>query len=43
VAEAEGQAHRIEPGQVAEPWIVARPVSDIGTVGSVGSDGRVRP
>ena len=43
VAEAEGQAHRLEPGDVAEPWIVVRPVTGIDTVGSVGSDGRVSP
>jgi hypothetical protein len=43
VAEAEGQAHRIEPGQVAEPWIVARPITGIGTLGSIGRDARVLP
>ena len=41
VAEREGQARRIEPGEVAEPWIVLRPVTGVGSVSGVGRDGRV--
>jgi hypothetical protein len=43
VAEREGQARRIEPGEVAEPWIVLRPQSVSGAVTSVDSGGRVLP
>ena len=41
VAEREGQARRIEPGEVAEPWIVLRPVTGVGSVSGVGRDGRL--
>ena len=41
VAQAEGQAHRLEPGQTAEPWMVVRPVTGITSVRSVGRDGRI--
>jgi len=43
VAEQEGQARRIEPGEVAEPWIVLRPQSGVSSVTSVDRDGRVVP
>ena len=43
VAEQEGQARRIEPGEVAEPWIVLRPQSGVTSVSSVDRDGRVVP
>ena len=43
VAEQEGQARRIEPGEVAEPWIVLRPQSVSGAVSSVDSGGHVVP
>jgi hypothetical protein len=42
-AEAAGQARVLAPGEVAEPWIVVRPVHGVGTVSSVGRDGRVVP
>ena len=41
VAEASGHARRIEPGIVAEPWIVVRPVRGVEAVSSVGRDGRL--
>ncbi|MEO9176403.1 MAG: hypothetical protein ABI317_12890 [Gaiellales bacterium] len=40
VAEATGHARRIEPGELAEPWIVVRPVTVVAPVSSVGRDGR---
>lgn len=43
VAEQEGQARRLEPGEVAEPWIVLRPQSGVASVSSVDRDGRVVP
>lgn len=43
VAEEQGQARRIEPGEVAEPWIVLRPNAGVTTVSSVDRDGRVVP
>jgi len=43
VAEQEGQARRIEPGELAEPWIVLRPQSGVTSVSSVDRDGRVVP
>jgi hypothetical protein len=42
-AEAAGQARVLAPGEVAEPWIVVRPVHGVGSVSSVGRDGRVVP
>ncbi len=42
-AEASGHARRIEPGEVAEPWIVVRPVTGGGAVSAVGRDGRIVP
>jgi hypothetical protein len=42
-AEASGHARVIEPGTVAEPWIVVRPVTGVESVSSVGKDGRVVP
>jgi hypothetical protein len=41
VAEGAGQARVLEPGQIAEPWIVARPFIAIGAVRGVGQDGVV--
>ena len=44
VAEQEGQARRIEPGEVAEPWIVLRPSDGRRQrLRSVDRDGRVVP
>ena len=42
VAEAAGHARTIEPGVVAEPWIVVRPVNGVAPVSSVGRDGRLQ-
>jgi hypothetical protein len=42
-AEAAGHARVLAPGEVAEPWIVVRPVHGVGSVSSVGRDGRVVP
>ena len=42
-AEQSGHARTIESGMVAEPWIVVRPVAGVGSVSSVGEDGRVQP
>jgi hypothetical protein len=41
VAEHACQARVLEPGQIAEPWIVARPFIAIGEVRGVGRDGVV--
>ncbi|MDX6525204.1 MAG: hypothetical protein QOI43_715 [Gaiellales bacterium] len=42
-AEARGHARMIAPGERVEPWIVVRPVTGVGSVSSVGRDGRVLP
>ncbi len=36
-----GQAHVLAPGEVAEPWIVARPFVADGEVRSVAADGSI--
>jgi galactose mutarotase-like enzyme len=41
VAEEAGQARVLEPGEIAEPWIVARPFVATGDVRGVGHDGAV--
>lgn len=41
VAQAEGQAKTLAPGEIATPWIVLRPVTGVTSVRSVGRDGRL--